>query len=287
MFLIIGWVIVVASVLGGYASHGGNIAALWQPSEIVIIIGAAIGATMAAASPKKFKKLIKGVKKALGKSPHTPDAYLEILCLLFEIIQKQRKEGVIALEADVENPESSALFQKYPAIQKMPVAFEFMRDYLRLIISGNLDPIELEALMDHEITTAKHDVGVPSGMVAKMADALPAFGIVAAVMGVVTVMGSVGKVSNAELGVMIAAALVGTFLGILASYGFVGPLASAIEGNADDDIKILEVIKVVIIASLHQYAAPICVEFGRKVIYSAERPDFAELEAALKKAKQG
>lgn len=287
MFLIIGWILVTASVLGGFLMVGGHVSALIQPSEFVVIGGAAIGGFIAGSSPKKLKKVMKGLKAAMGNSPHNPDAYLQLLSLLFEIIQKQKKEGLIALEADVENPQSSKLFLKYPALQKFPLAQTFLTDYLRLIISGNLDPIELDALMDHEITTAKHELGAPAMLVQKMADALPAFGIVAAVLGVVHVMGSVGQVSNAELGVMIAAALVGTFLGILLSYGFVSPVATTMEARADDDVKMLECIKVVIIASLHQYAAPICVEFGRKVLYSSERPTFSGLEAAIKKAKQG
>lgn len=287
MFLIIGWIIVLASVIGGFLMAGGHLAALIQPSELVIICGAAIGALMASVTAKKLKKVGKNVKLVMGNSPHTPDAYLQLLSLLYEIIQKQKKEGLIALESDVENPESSALFNKYAAIKQFPLAFEFMRDYLRLIISGNLDPVELDALMDHEIVTAKHELGSPAGIIQKVADGLPAFGIVAAVMGVVITMSSVGKVSNAELGHHVAAALVGTFLGILMSYGFVAPIASSMEQRADDDIKMLECIKVVIIASLHQYAAPICVEFGRKILYSSERPSFTEMEAAIKKAKSG
>jgi chemotaxis protein MotA len=285
MFLILGWAIVLASVVGGFLMVGGHLAALIQPSEMIIIGGAATGAFMASNSPKKIKKIAKSLGKSFSGSKHTPEAYMQVLVLLFEIIQKQKKEGVVALEADVENPGASPLFKRYPAISQFPVALTFLCDYLRLIISGNMDPVELEALMDHEITTAKHELGGPGSQIQKLADALPAFGIVAAVMGVVHVMGSVGKVSNAELGQMIAAALVGTFLGILLSYGFVGPVASTMEQRTDDEIKMLECIKVVLLASLHQYAGPICVEFGRKVLYSSERPDFAALEAAIKKAK--
>ncbi len=287
MFIIIGWIIVTASVIGGFVMAGGHVTALWQPSEMVTILGAAIGGLIAAASPKKLKKVGKGFKGALGKSSHTPQAYMEILLLLFELTQKQKKEGVVALEADIENPDSSPIFQKYPAIKSMPIAFDFLRDYMRLILSGNLDPIELESLMDHEITTVKHELSVPSAMVSKLADGLPAFGIVAAVMGVVHTMGSVGKVENAVLGGMVGAALVGTFLGILVSYGYVTPVAATMEARADEDVKALEVIKVVIIASLHQYAPAICVEFGRKVIYSSERPSFTELDEAIRAAKKG
>lgn len=287
MFIIIGWIIVTASVIGGFVMAGGHVTALWQPSEMVTILGAAIGGLIAAASPKKLKKVGKGFKGALGKSNHTPQAYMEILLLLFELTQKQKKEGVVALEADIENPDSSPIFQKYPAIRSMPIAFDFLRDYMRLILSGNLDPIELESLMDHEITTVKHELAVPSAMVSKLADGLPAFGIVAAVMGVVHTMGSVGKVENAVLGGMVGAALVGTFLGILVSYGYVTPVAATMEARADEDVKALEVIKVVIIASLHQYAPAICVEFGRKVIYSSERPSFTELDEAIRAAKKG
>lgn len=191
----------------------------------------------------------------------------------------------MSIEGDVENPEESALFQKYPEVLHDHHIVEFLTDYLRLMVSGNLNPMEIENLMDGELETHHHEAHVPQAAVQQVADGLPAFGIVAAVMGVVHVMGSVGQVSNAELGVMIAAALVGTFLGILLAYGFVGPLASIINHKISESSKPFECVKTTLLASLNGYSPALAVEFGRKVLYSTERPSFSELEEHVKSTK--
>jgi chemotaxis protein MotA len=210
---------------------------------------------------------------------------MEMMSLLYEVLTKARKEGLMSIERDIEAPQESALFTKYAAVAADHHLLEFITDYLRLMVSGNMNPFEIENLMDNEIETHHHEAEVPAHAIAKIADGLPAFGIVAAVMGVVHTMESVG-IPPAELGKLIAAALVGTFLGILLSYGFVGPLAALLEERARESTKMYQTIKVTLLASLNGYAPAIAVEFGRKVLYSTERPSFAELEAHVKGAKR-
>jgi len=190
----------------------------------------------------------------------------------------------MSIEADIESPHESALFANYPAIQADHHALDFICDYLRLMVGGNLNPFQIEALMDQEIDTHHHEAEQPARIITKVGDAMPAFGIVAAVMGVVHTMGSVG-LPPAELGKLIASALVGTFLGILLAYGFIGPLGSLLEQRAEESTKLFQCIKVTLLASMNGYAPAIAVEFGRKVLFSTERPSFAELEDHVRGAK--
>jgi chemotaxis protein MotA len=194
---------------------------------------------------------------------------------------------MMAIEKDVENPEASAIFGKYPNLLKDHHLTDFICDYLRMMLSGNMDAFQIENLMDIDIETHHAEGHAVCHAVAKLSDGMPAFGIVAAVMGVVHTMESVGQVSNQELGIMIAHALVGTFLGILLCYGFVGPLASILEQKLNESSKLLQTTKVILIASLNGYAPTISVEFGRKVLNSTERPSFVELEEFIKNSKKG
>jgi chemotaxis protein MotA len=285
MIVIVGYIVVIGAVLGGFMMAGGHLHVLWQPVELVIIGGAAGGAFVVGNSSKTLSAVKKALPQCFKSSSLTKARYMALMALMFEILTKVRKEGLMAIERDVEEPEQSATFQKYPDVLADHHIIEFMTDYLRLMVSGNLNPMEIEALMDGEIDTHHHEEAAPASAIQKMADGLPAFGIVAAVMGVVHVMGSVGQVSNAELGNMIAAALVGTFLGILLSYGFVGPLASLLEQKLDESTKQFECVKVTLLASLNGYSPALAVEFGRKVLYSTERPTFKELEEHVKNAK--
>jgi chemotaxis protein MotA len=198
---------------------------------------------------------------------------------------KIRKEGLMSIENDVENPHESPVFAKYPTIVHDHHVVEFLTDYLRIMVSGNLNAMEIEALMDVEIETHHHEALVPSHVIAELGQAMPAFGIVAAVMGVVHTMESVGTVSNPELGILIAHALVGTFLGILLAYGFVGPLGSLLAQKAEESSKMFQTIKVALLANLNGYAPAMAVEFGRKALYSSERPDFLELEQHVKQKR--
>lgn len=284
MFVIIGYVVVLVSVIAPFALHGGALAVLWQPFELLTIAGAAGGAFVAATPKKQMGPTIRGFTKAMKGSKISKTLYMSLLACLYDILSKVRKEGLMSIENDVENPEGSALFQKYPEVLGDHHLVEFITDYLRLMVSGNLNPMEIENLMDNEIETHHHEALVPAHNIAKMADGLPAFGIVAAVMGVVNTMGSVGQPPSV-LGLMIAAALVGTFLGILLAYGFVGPIAAAVEALVDEEGKPYQCTKVTLLASLNGYAPQIAVEFGRKVLYSTERPGFMELESHVKGRK--
>lgn len=285
MLVAIGFVIVIFSVLGGFAFMGGHLLTLWQPVEVLIIGGGALGAFVVSNTPSILKATGKALGGAFKPSAITKAFYMSLMALMYEILTKVRKEGLMSIEGDVEEPEQSPLFQKYPEVLADHHIVEFLTDYLRLMVSGNLNPMEIENLMDGELETHHQEAHTPQSAVQQMADGLPAFGIVAAVMGVVHVMGSVGQVSNAELGVMIAAALVGTFLGILLAYGFVGPLASIINHKIAESSKPFECVKTTLLASLNGYSPALAVEFGRKVLYSTERPTFIELEEHVKSTK--
>jgi chemotaxis protein MotA len=284
MFIIIGYVLVVGAVLGGYAMEGGAFAVLLQPIELMIIAGAAIGAFVTGNSTKVLSATVKALPKLLKSSKYTKTRYMALMALLFDILTKVRKEGMMAIESDVDEPGKSALFQKHPTVTTDHHLVEFITDYLRMMVSGNMNPLEIENLMDQEIDTHHHEAMAPSHALQKAGDGLPAFGIVAAVMGVVKTMASVGQ-PPAILGQMIAAALVGTFLGILISYGFVSPLAQLLEQKVDEATKELHCVKATLLASLQGYAPAVAVEFGRKILYSTERPTFVELEKHVKQKR--
>ncbi len=283
MFLIVGYVIILAASVGTYAVHG-SLAALWVPMEYLAIVGLTIGGFVAGNDIKVIKATIAALPSLFKGSKFNKAAYVDLLSMLFEVLAKVRKEGLMSIENDVENPHDSPIFSKYPSISHDHHVMEFITDYLRMMVGGNLNALEIENLMDMEIETHHHEVEVPGHVMAKTGDATPAFGIVVAVMGVVNVMGSVGE-PPAVLGKMIGGALVGTFLGILISYGFVQPVASLLEQKAHEGSKIYQVIKVVLLASMSGYAPQVAVEFGRKVLFASDRPTFIELEEELKARK--
>lgn len=285
MLVLIGYAVVVGSVLGGFVLAGGHMGALYQPLELLIIGGSAAGAFVVSNSGKVVKATLKSLPTILKGSKYTKALYMELMALLYELLTKIRKEGLMAVEGDVEKPAESPIFSKYAAIASDHHLIEFITDYLRIMVSGNLNPFEIENLMDNEMETHHQEAHVPASAIQKVADGLPAFGIVAAVMGVVHTMASVG-LPPSELGQMIAHALVGTFLGILLAYGFVGPVASLLEQKANEQAKMFQTIKVTLLASLNGYAPALAVEFGRKVLYSTERPSFSELEDHVKNAKK-
>jgi chemotaxis protein MotA len=240
---------------------------------------------LVAGNPLKVLKATFGsLPSSFGNSKYGKPFYMELMSLLYDILTKTRKEGLMSIEGDVESPDQSPLFQKYPKVLADHHLVEFLTDYLRIMVSGNLNPFEIENLMDNEIETHHHEAEIPSHAVQSVGDGLPAFGIVAAVMGVVHTMESVGA-PPAELGIMIAHALVGTFLGILLAYGFAAPLAGLLGQRAGESTKVFQTVKVTLLASLNGYAPAIAIEFGRKVLYSTERPSFSELETHVKQAK--
>jgi len=286
MFVIIGYVVSLGCIFGVYIVHGGNMQVILKalPFETVTIVGAALGAFVATNQLKVIKASIKGLGNCFKGSKYTKARFLELLALMFEILQKVRKEGLMSIEKDVEDPHNSPLFQKYPTVGSDHHVTEFVTDYLRMMVSGNLNAHEIESLMDSEIETHHQEAHAPAAAITRLAGGLPAFGIVAAVLGVVNTMGSVGQ-PPAILGGMIGSALVGTFLGILLAYGFVEPLAGLMEQKIEEAGKELQCIKTTLLASMQGYAPQVAIEFGRKVLFSTERPNFTELESHVKGRK--
>jgi len=284
VLVIVGFIVVVASVLGGYALQGGHLAALFQPTELLIIGGAAIGAFFVANDKKAINATLAALPTLFHTSKYTKSLYMELMSLLFELLTRVRKEGLMTIESDVDSPFESATFTKYPRILHDYHMLEFITDYLRLMISGNMDAFQIENLMDNEIDTYNEDAEIPIHTIQQLAEAMPAFGIVAAVVGVVHTMGSVG-LPPAELGILIASALVGTFLGILIAYGFIGPLASLLKRKHQESAKMYQCVKVTLLASLNGYSPALAVEFGRKVISVSERPSFNELDKQVRLVK--
>jgi chemotaxis protein MotA len=284
MFVIVGWVLALVCIFGVYIFHGGNIQVILKalPFEMITIFGAAAGAFLANNQMKVIKASMKGLGQCFKGSKYSKARYMELMALLYDILQKARKEGLMSIEKDVEDPHSSPLFQKYPTVGNDHHITEFITDYLRMMVSGNLNAHEIESLMDSEIETHHHEEHAAVLAIGRLAGGLPAFGIVAAVLGVVNTMGSVGQ-APAILGGMIASALVGTFLGILLAYGFVEPLGGLLEQKVEDAGKELQCIKTTLLASMQGYAPQVAIEFGRKVLYSGDRPTFTELEAHVKK----
>ncbi len=284
MFVIVGWLVAIGCIFGVYIVHGGNIQVILKalPFEMITIFGGALGAFVVNNQPKVLKATMRGLSACFKGSKYSKARAMELLAMMYEILQKTRKEGLMSIEKDIEDPHSSALFQKFPVVGTDHHVTEFVCDYLRMMVSGNLNAHEIESLMDTELETHHHEAHAAAAAIARLAGALPAFGIVAAVLGVVNTMGSVGQ-PPAVLGGMIGSALVGTFLGILLAYGFAEPLAGLLEQKIDEDGKELQTIKTVLLASMQGYAPQIAIEFGRKVLYSTERPTFTELEAHVKK----
>ena len=285
MFVLIGYGVVIFSIFGGFVMAGGHLYALLQPIELLMIFGGAAGAFVVGNDSKTLRATVKTLPTVLQGTQYTKSMYMDLLAMMFEILTKIRKDGMMAIEKDVENPENSVIFGKYPKLIKQHHLIDFICDYLRLMLSGNMDAFQIENLMDNDIETYDAESHVVSHAITRMADGMPAFGIVAAVMGVVHTMESVGSVPPAELGALVAKALVGTFLGILLGYGFVGPLASLLDQKHAEVNKMLQTTKVIMIASLNGYAPTIAVEFGRKVLFSTERPGFLELEDYIKEAR--
>ncbi len=284
MLVIVGYVIIIISVFGGFAIAGGHLASLWQPVELLMIGGAAVGAFVVGNSNKALKATMKALPTVFKSSKYSKAMYMDLMTLLYEVLGKIRKEGLMSIEGDVDDPNNSPIFTKYPDILADHHITEFITDYLRLMVGGNLNSLEIENLMDSELETHHQEGEVPIHTISKLGDGLPAFGIVAAVMGVVHTMESV-HLPPAELGILIAAALVGTFLGILLAYGFVSPLAGKLEHNLHESSKMYECIKITLLANLNGYSPVLAVEFGRKVLFTTERPSFIELEEHVKQSK--
>jgi len=285
MNLIIGIVAVLGAIIGGYVMEGGHLGALFQPAELLIIGGAGLGSFFISHPIPTIKKAFGGIPELLKGSSYNKARYMELLALMYAMFGKIRKDGLIALEADIEDPEKSPVFANYPGVLADHHALDFICDYFRMMVGGSMNAFEIENLMDVELETHHQEAHKPIAAIQGAADALPAFGIVAAVLGVVITMGAISGPPE-ELGHKIGAALVGTMLGILLSYGIVNPIATALNYRLDEEAKFYLCIKTCIIAYLNGYAPQVAVEFGRKALFSDARPGFLELEAHVKQKKK-
>lgn len=285
MFAIIGAVVVLISVVGGYILEKGNLHVIFQPVEMLIIFGAAIGGFIIASPMKVIKSVIGGIFNILSGKAYSKTDYMEVLLLMSEIFSKIRKEGLVSIEADVDNPEESKIFSNYPKFLKNHHAVSFVADTLRTVMTTSIAPHELESLLDTELEAHHEELMIPSKSVSNVADSLPGLGIVAAVLGVVITMGKINEPPEV-LGHSVGAALVGTFLGVLMCYGFVGPAARNLEYIANEDKEYLNVLKVALVAFVSGAAPQIAVEFGRRVIPNNVKPTFTEVEEAIRKFKK-
>jgi chemotaxis protein MotA len=282
MLLLVGTVVVLGCVLVGFMIGGGHLLLLWHPTEALIICGSAFGAFLIS-NPMKVVKSVGAGILALPKGPrYKREDYVTLLKLLHDVLQKIRKAGLLGVEADVERPGESAIFKKYPSILADHHLMEFITDCLRLMAGGNMNPHELESLLEYELETHHREAHEPAHAVQKVADALPGFGIVAAVLGIVNTMASIAGADTATIGGNVAEALVGTFLGILVSYGFVGPISSAMESRATEEGKAFEIVKMALVASVRGYPPAVAIEFARKLLFADVRPSFGDLESHLK-----
>lgn len=281
MLFIVGVIVVIGSVAGGYVLHGGILMLLWQPTEVIIIVGAAFGAFLVANSMHLVVHTGKQLPSAIFGSNKNSALYLDLLGLLYDIFNKARREGMMAVEGDIEAPTESGIFTRYPKLLKDKRMIEFIADNLRILTTSNLAPHEIEAMMDTEIETQLHELSEPSHAIHRIADGLPGFGIVAAVLGIVITMQKLGGPPEA-LGQSVAAALVGTFLGIFLAYGFVGPMSTRMQSVAEEDIKMFECVKAAIVATSNGLPPQMAVEFARKTLFSADRPSFSELETHVR-----
>lgn len=282
MYQIIGILAVFGAVVSGYLMEKGNLRVLLQPAELVIIGGAAIGTVLIGNPPHILKKILSGISGAFSGSRFSLHLYQDSLKMLYELFNAARKEGLAAIEKDIEDPGQSKLFGNYPKIMKDHHVSNFICDTIRTASTGGVDPFDLDQMMDLDIETHHHEATLPVTALTTMADSLPGLGIVAAVLGVVITMGALGGPPE-EIGEKVAAALVGTFLGILLCYGLLGPIASNMTKLADDEKHYYQVLRVCILAFLKGLPPLLAVEMGRRAVPGHVRPSFQDIENACRK----
>ncbi len=285
MFVLIGMAIVIGAVLGGYLMEEGNLSLLIQPAELIIIFGAAIGGFVIASPLKVIKAVQGGMMRIFINRIYSRADYMDALVLLSEIFYKIRKEGLVSIEADLDDPEKSAIFKKYPKFIKNHHALAFLTDTLRTLTITDIEAHELGSLLDYEIEAHHEESLIPAKSIANIADSLPGLGIVAAVLGVVLTMKKISEPPEV-LGHSIGAALVGTFLGVLLCYGFVGPMSRNLEAIANEDREFLTVVKAALLAFVNTPSPQVAIEFARRVVPGDLRPSFLELETVIKNSRK-
>lgn len=281
MFAIIGIVVVLGSVIGGFLMEHGKMAVLVQPAELIILCGAALGTLLTANPIHVIKAVVAGLLGTLKGSHFGKDRYLNTLKMMYQFLNKVRKEGLLSVEMDVEKPNESSIFKNYPDFLHDHHSCDFVCDTLRMAITGGVEPFDMDQMMELDMEVHHHEATQPIAALSTVADSLPGLGIVAAVLGVVITMGALGGPPE-EIGEHVAAALVGTFLGILMCYGIVGPLAGNMTKSADSHNEYLQVLRVLLLSFLKGSAPMIAIEMGRRAIPAHVRPGFNEMEKACK-----
>jgi chemotaxis protein MotA len=284
MFTIIGIVVVLCGVIGGFAFENGPMHVLIQPAELMIIFGAAVGALLVSAPGKALGQTLSAIGSSFTSTSPTKTDYLELLTLQYEVYQFLRKNGAVALDEHVQDVEKSAIFSKYPGFLKRHHAVDFFRDALKQVVNGTASAEELDVLLDSELDTHHEELAIPIGLIQKTGDALPGLGIVAAVLGIIITMGSLDA-GPEEIGHKIGAALVGTFLGVLLSYGMLGPIATNVEIQGNAVSRYMRCIKEGLIPAVRGASPIVAVEFARKAIFGGVRPSSDETDEAVKSAK--
>ena len=284
MFALIGLAVVVGAIVGGFTLAGGKLGALFQISEVIVIVGTALGTLLTANSPRTVIAIFGKLPKLFAGGGISKSTYLDALKLMFELFQIARRDGLVAIEGHIEAPEKSSLFRKYPTVSRHHHAVVFFCDSLRLVLVGSVPPYDLEALMDSEIEVHHEQEAKPVYALQKVADSLPGIGIVAAVLGIVITMGAIAGPIE-QIGHHVAAALTGTFLGVLLSYGFVGPISGALENMNNADGRFYHFLKAGVVAFAKGFSPIVASEFARRAIFAEDRPTFAEMESACKGVK--
>lgn len=278
----IGWLIAFTAAFGGFVWLGGEATQLWVPEEYLIIFGAAAGTLVASNKWRNLKNLIRSFGRIFVRAETNKTANLALLCLMFELLQKIKRDGSLSIEADITAPSASALFAKYPAVLKHNRLLEFITDYFRMMMDGTVTLSQLETVMAQEIEVLNQESLEPSDSMITLSDSMPAFGIVAAIVGVIHTLASIklGK-SPGEIGASIASALTGTLLGVFSAYALFAPIARTLEQNAASDVKPFEAVKEILIAYYSNFSPLVAVEYGRKVLFTDQRPSMSELEAGV------
>ena len=274
----IGWIIALGSCIFGFIWLGGHYEQLWVPQEYLIIFGAAVGTLVASNKWRNLKSLMRAFFRIFLPSHSGKEANLGLLCLMFELLQRIKRDGALSIEADISDPKQSVLFAKYPTVLKSPRLIEFITDYFRMMMDGTVTLGQLESVMAQEIEVMNQEALEPSESISTLADSMPAFGIVAAIIGVVHALTSIKTgIGPGEIGDLISEALVGTLLGVFSAYAMMLPISRSMEQLASADVKPFEAVKEILIANYSNFSPMIAVEYGRKVMFTDQRPTMTEL----------
>lgn len=281
-----GWLIAFLSAIGGFVWLGGHLEQLFVPEEFLVIFGAAIGTLIASNKIRHLRQIGSAFASIFSKKARiSTAANTELLSLMFQLLQKIRTNGVLAIEGDIESPQSSPIFQRYPLVAQNERLMEFLLDYLRMMLDGSLTAAQLEAVMTQEIEVLEQERQSPSHSLLKLADSMPAFGIVAAIFGVIHTLGGISEGRTpGQIGSDIASALVGTLFGVFSAYAIFMPVSSVLEQRAEEDLKPFEALREILLANLHGFSPLVAVEYGRKVFFSDQRPSMSELETSVRQS---